>query len=85
MKKHLRQIANEISSGTLGPDQLGQRVALLLKNDREISRVIWIDASGVQLASSPQTTLAPADLPAASRAGRRQRAQIEERPIQPTR
>lgn len=63
----LRQISNEISSDTLGPDQLGERVAFLLKNDREISRIIWIDANGVQLASSPQTTLAPADLPAASR------------------
>ena len=64
----LRQIANEISSGSLHPDQLGQRVALLLKNDREISRINWISASGVQLASSPPTALALADLPAASRA-----------------
>lgn len=63
----LRQITNEISSGTLGPDQLGERVAFLLKNDREITRIIWIDANGVQLASSPRTTLAPAVLPASSR------------------
>ena len=63
----LRQISNEISSGTLGPDQLGQRVALLLKNDREITRITWIDASGMQLASSPQTTPAPTGQQASSR------------------
>lgn len=61
----LHQVANEISSGSLSPDQLRERVALLLKNNREISRIIWIDATGVQRASSAQT--APTDLPAASR------------------
>lgn len=63
----LRQISNEISSGALGPDQLGERVALLLKNDREITRITWTDANGAQLASSPQTTPASAGLPASSR------------------
>ena len=67
-EENLRQLANEISSGSLNPEQLGERVKLLLKNDREISRIAWLDALGVQRASSAQTTQSMADLPPASRA-----------------
>ncbi len=51
-EESLRGVGNDISADHLAPDQLHQRLANLLKNGRELRRVVWLDADGSMLASS---------------------------------
>ena len=72
-EESLRGVGNDISASLLEPDQLHQRLINLLKNGRELRRVVWLDANGATLSSSaggllPQAQFAPPSLAAAERA-----------------
>ncbi|UMR31086.1 PAS domain S-box protein [Massilia sp. MB5] len=72
-EESLRGLGGEIAAGQLHGERLRLRLENLLKNGRELRRVMWVDAEGKVRASSDETApalagLAPASLAAAERA-----------------
>lgn len=65
-EENFRQVGTEIASGAISPDQLRERTALLLKNSKEIRRVMWLDARDAIVASSDAGGSAPLRLSGAS-------------------
>ena len=45
-EESLRLIASEVASGYLTGPRLHERLATLIRNNRELSRVVWLDADG---------------------------------------
>ena len=51
-------VAGEISAGQLNLTRFRERLVPMLRNSREILRIDWLDANGVQLAVSNDSTIA---------------------------
>ncbi|MDP3844256.1 MAG: PAS domain S-box protein [Oxalobacteraceae bacterium] len=65
-EENFGQVGAEIANGYLPPDKLRERTMLLLKNSREIQRVMWLDATGAIVASSDLRANGPPRLSQAS-------------------
>lgn len=63
----LRLIANEIAAGYLFGKRLQERMAVLGRNNRELMRIVWLDAKGHTLISSDDRPINLEDLSAPSR------------------
>ena len=66
-EESLHGLASEIAAGHLSPEQLHERMARLLKNGRELQRVMWLDPQGKLVAGSDDGNQ-PAELSEASKA-----------------
>lgn len=58
-EENFHQVGTEIANGYLKPDKLRERVALLLKNSREIRQIMWLDPTGRIVSSSDQRANVP--------------------------
>ncbi|MGV8898238.1 MAG: PAS domain S-box protein [Burkholderiaceae bacterium] len=58
-EENFHQVGTEIANGLLPPEKLRERVALLLKNSKEIRQVMWLDTSGKIVSSSDQQSNLP--------------------------
>lgn len=63
----IRLIANEISSGHLSGKRLQDRLAVLIRNNHELERIIWLDAAGKTVISTDGSSLSLTDFSAPSR------------------
>ena len=63
----IRLIGNEISAGYLSGKRLQDRMSTLIRNNRELNRIIWLDAQGKTVASTDDSSLSITDFSAASR------------------
>lgn len=63
----IRMVAAEIASAGLSKNTFRERVAPLLGNSREISRLVWLDANGKSVASTDDIPVALTDFSAPSR------------------
>ena len=61
-EENFHQVGTEIANGLLSPEKLQERVALLLKNSREIWQVMWLDTTGTIVSSSDQRSYLPLHL-----------------------
>nr|WP_244888333.1 PAS domain-containing sensor histidine kinase [Janthinobacterium agaricidamnosum] len=82
-EESLRTLGGEIDAGHLTPEKLQQRLQQLLKNGRELQRVIWIDPRNKVLAASDNDAsedvyFSPASLLAADNARRIRKAQYSQ-------
>ncbi len=82
-EESLRTLGGEIDAGHLTPEKLHQRLQQLLKNGRELQRVIWIDPRNKVLATSDSEQsegvfFSPASLLAADNARRIRKAQYSQ-------
>lgn len=67
-EENLRLVASDILAGYLDAKKWDDRMDALLRNSRELARVVWLDAAGKQFASTDDSAeLALADLSPASR------------------
>jgi two-component system, LuxR family, sensor histidine kinase DctS len=62
----LRLIANEVSTGYLTGKRLQDRMAVIGRNNRELMRIVWLDAEGKTITSSDDLIVTPYDLAATS-------------------
>ncbi|MEO8598525.1 MAG: PAS domain S-box protein, partial [bacterium] len=58
-EENFHQVGTEIANGLLLPEKLPERIALLLKNSREIRQIMWLDSAGKIVASSDQLAHLP--------------------------
>jgi two-component system sensor histidine kinase DctS len=65
-EENLHAIGEEIVNGTLSVNALRNRVDTLLRSNRELSRIVWFDANGRQLASTDNATISLKDFPETS-------------------
>ena len=65
-EESLRQIASEVASGYLAGPRLRERLTTLMRNNRELSRIVRQDADGNILASTDDAPSARLDLSARS-------------------
>ena len=63
----IRLIGNEISTGYLSGKRLQDRMAVLIRNNRELNRIVWLDAQGKTVASTDDSSISLTDLSASSR------------------
>ncbi|HEY0846873.1 MAG TPA: PAS domain S-box protein [Noviherbaspirillum sp.] len=63
----IRLIGNEISAGYLSGKRLQDRMAVLTRNNRELTRILWLDATGKTVTSTDDTSLTLSDFSANSR------------------
>ncbi len=63
----IRLIGNEISTGYLSGKRLQDRMAVLIRNNRELNRIVWLDAQGKTVASTDDSSITLTDLSASSR------------------
>jgi two-component system, LuxR family, sensor histidine kinase DctS len=63
----LRLIGNDIAAGHLSGGRLQDRMTVLVRNNRELNRIVWLDAHGKAVASTDDSTPSIADFSAASR------------------
>lgn len=61
-EESLRLVGTEISAGYLSGKRLLDRLTTLIRNNRELSRIVWFDASGKSIESSDDTQLSLANL-----------------------
>jgi two-component system sensor histidine kinase DctS len=66
-EESLRLIGAEISVGQLTGAKLRDRIDSLLRGNRELSRVAWLDANGEPLTASDRSAIPLADFPAQSK------------------
>lgn len=66
-EENLRLAATEITAGYLAGERLRNRLTTLLRTNREIQRVAWLDADGKSLISTGADSVTLADLSPASR------------------
>lgn len=64
---NLRLIGNEISTGHLSGARLQERLAVAIRNNRELSRIVWFDAAGKTVTSVGVNATSVTDLSASSR------------------
>lgn len=67
-EESLHAVGQEIIHHSLSSEKLRDRVSTLLRSNRELSRVAWLDAEGKEIASTSDVPIALADFSAASRA-----------------
>ncbi len=60
-EENIRLIAAEISSGYLSGKRLRDRMSALIRNNRELNRLVWLDANGKILSSTEDAAANPAD------------------------
>lgn len=58
-EESIRLIASEVASGYLSGPRLRERMATLIRNNRELSRITWLDADGKIRASTDDGQAAP--------------------------
>lgn len=63
----IRLIGNEIAAGYLSGKRLQDRMAVLTRNNRELNRILWLDANGRTMTSTDDSSLTLADFSASSR------------------
>ena len=63
----IRLIGNEISAGYLSGKRLQDRLAVLIRNNRELERIIWLDAAGKTVIATDDSSLSLTDFSAPSR------------------
>lgn len=63
----IRLIGNEISAGYLSGQRLHERMAVLTRNNRELERIVWLDASGKTIVATDGAMIALTDLSPSSR------------------
>lgn len=63
----IRLIGNEISAGYLAGKRLQERMAVLIRNNRELDRLMWLDPHGKQVVSTADSPASPSDLSPGSR------------------
>lgn len=61
-------IGNEISAGDLSGKRLQDRMTVLIRNNRELNRFIWLDPQGRTVTSTDDAQISMSDLSASSRA-----------------
>ncbi|MBC7500452.1 MAG: PAS domain-containing sensor histidine kinase, partial [Herminiimonas sp.] len=66
-EESLRLIGSEITTGFLSPKKLRARAEPLIRNNRELSRIVWLDAEGKMIASSDDTQIKLDDFSVPSR------------------
>jgi two-component system sensor histidine kinase DctS len=66
-EESIRLIAAEVAAGTLSGQRLRERVSTLIRNNRELSRIVWLDADGKIRASSDDGQTAAMELSATSK------------------
>jgi two-component system, LuxR family, sensor histidine kinase DctS len=66
-EESVRLIASDISSGHLLEQRLRDRLSAVTRNNRELVRIVWLDADGKTLLSTDGTPVTIADLSAPSR------------------
>jgi two-component system sensor histidine kinase DctS len=67
-EENLRLIGNEIAAGYLYGKRLHDRLAALVRNNREFNRIAWFDKHGRPVAATDDAPVKPADFSAYSRA-----------------
>lgn len=66
-EESLRLVGTEIASGHLSGKRLQDRIINLIRNNRELNRIVWLDASGNSVVSSDDAQLALTDFSVPSR------------------
>ncbi|GAB3547690.1 PAS domain S-box protein [Noviherbaspirillum agri] len=66
-EESIRLIGNEISSGYLSGKRLQDRMAVLIRNNRELERIIWLDAEGKTVTATDDSSLFLTDFSVPSR------------------
>lgn len=66
-EESLRLIANELGTGYLSGKRLQERMAVLGRNNRELIRILWLNAQGETIASSDEQLVVLDDLSSSSR------------------
>lgn len=61
-------VASEIAAGSLKKNKFQERVATLLRNSREMTRIVWLDANATLIASTDYGPITANDFSNASRA-----------------
>jgi two-component system sensor histidine kinase DctS len=75
-EENLRLAGTEIAAGYLSGERLRDRLTAMVRNNREMQRIMWLDASGKSLISTGADEITLDELPSPSRA-----ASIEARRI----
>ena len=63
----IRLIGNEISTGYLSGKRLQDRMAVLIRNNRELNRIVWLDPHGKTVVSTDDSSIALTDFSTSSR------------------
>ncbi|OWW19797.1 PAS domain S-box protein [Noviherbaspirillum denitrificans] len=63
----IRLIGNEISTGYLSGKRLQDRMAVLIRNNRELNRIVWLDPHGKTVASTDDASIQLTDFSVNSR------------------
>ncbi len=66
-EENVQLLASEIASGALTKEDFRGRIAHLLRNHRELRRIVWLDTQGNAVASNNDTPVALSEFPASSR------------------
>jgi len=66
-EESIRLIGNEISSGYLSGKRLQDRMAVLIRNNRELERIIWLDVDGKTVTATDDSSLSLTDFSVSSR------------------
>ncbi len=66
-EENLRFVAAEITSGYLSGERLRNRLATHIRNNREVQRIVWLDANGKSLVSTGADSISLDDFSPASR------------------
>jgi len=66
-EENLETISDEIITGSLSDKKLRDRVSTLLRSNRELSRIVWLDARDRQIASTSDATVTLTEFSAESR------------------
>lgn len=67
-EESLRLVGNEILSGYLSGKKWNDRIAPLLRNSRELERVVWLDAAGNEVAAADNIPATLTEFPSYSQA-----------------
>jgi two-component system sensor histidine kinase DctS len=67
-EESLRLVGTEIAAGYLSGKRLLDRLTTLIRNNRELSRIVWFDASGKSIESSDEAQLSLVNFSSASQA-----------------
>jgi two-component system sensor histidine kinase DctS len=67
-EESLRLVGTEIAAGYLSGQRLLDRLTTLIRNNRELNRIVWLDTSGKSIESSDETQLSLVNFSAQSQA-----------------
>lgn len=76
-EESIRLIGAEIGAGYLSGRRLQDRLTALVRNNRELKRLVWFDANGKMLAASDETPITLGDSSASSRSAADRARQIK--------